>query len=353
MNPQSKYAVDTRRMMCTGKPRQGIKAWPMDRNIPGNELLGRYDLYPDPRGKEAKSDPKVDPPPTQAPQAPNEAEVQGVVLRRLSRKTNCAGADTTLDAWTQRNRDKIRDLQLRRALTGSVKRPRTRAVTENSRRNESVMISDDAALLGYLEEPPKLRRLTRKTKAPVGYIMYGPKDVHEAVQEYLQVERPTVGREREDIPQGPKTLHNQRSLDEAVMLVEQDHKGQGRISRVGENPETGAASSHAQLVPEVEYQWHSNARETPAPAMEEPASRQRSRPFRTATRKVTGSGMQYKPREDTPQGSMGPEPIEEQRREASGTKRRSQPFRKVKPRVGITFPSLGQQASRGHEPGHE
>ena len=251
MNPQSKYAVDTRRMMCTGKPRQGIKAWPMDRNIPGNELLGRYDLYPDPRGKESKSDPKFDPPPTQAPQAPNEAEVQGVVLRRLSRKTNCAGADTTLDAWTQRNRDKIRDLQLRRALTGSVKRPRTRAVTENSRRNESVMISDDAALLGYLGEPPKLRRLTRKTKAPEGYVMYGPKDVHEAVQEYLQVDPSTPVKGREVTPQGPKAMHNQRALDEAVMFVGQDNKGQGKISRVGESPETGAASSQAPLVPEV------------------------------------------------------------------------------------------------------
>ena len=28
MNPQSKYVVDTRRMMSTGRPRQGVKAWP-------------------------------------------------------------------------------------------------------------------------------------------------------------------------------------------------------------------------------------------------------------------------------------------------------------------------------------
>ena len=124
MNPQSKYAVDTRRMMCTGKPRQGIKEWPMDCNIPGKELLGRYDMYPDPRGLESKSDPTCDPPPTQAPLTPNVVEVQGVVMWRLNRKTNCAGADMNLDARTQRNKDKIRDLQLRRAITGSVKRPR-------------------------------------------------------------------------------------------------------------------------------------------------------------------------------------------------------------------------------------
>ena len=185
MNPQSKYAVDTRRMMCTGKPRQGIKAWPMDRNAPGKELLGRYDMYPDPRGKESKTDPKVDPPPTAAPHTPNVVEVQGVVFRRLSRKTNCGGADLNLDARTKKNKDKIRDLQLRRALTGSVRKPTTRAATEKVGRMASETISDDAALQRYLGEPPKLRRLTRKTKPPEGYVIYGTKDVHEAVEEHL------------------------------------------------------------------------------------------------------------------------------------------------------------------------
>ena len=52
MNPKGKYAVDTRRMMVTGKVRQGIKEWPQTKNYPNKELLGRYDLYPDPRGKE-------------------------------------------------------------------------------------------------------------------------------------------------------------------------------------------------------------------------------------------------------------------------------------------------------------
>ena len=169
MNPQSKYAVDTRRMMCTGKPRQGIKEWPMECNIPGKELLGRYDMYPDPRGLESKEDPKSDPPPTQAPHTPNVVEVQGVVMWRLNRKTNCAGADMNLDARTQRNKDKIRDLQLRRALTGSVKRPRTRTVLEVGEDRRSEPISDDAALRGYLGEPPRLNRLTRKSKAPEGF----------------------------------------------------------------------------------------------------------------------------------------------------------------------------------------
>ena len=82
MNPQSKYAVDTRRMMSTGRPRQGIKAWPLGHNTPGKELLGRYDLYLNPRGKESQSATTVEPPPTEAPTSPNVMEAQGVVLRR-------------------------------------------------------------------------------------------------------------------------------------------------------------------------------------------------------------------------------------------------------------------------------
>ena len=156
MNPQSKYAVDTRRMMRTGNPRQGIRAWPVDHNMPGKELLGRYDMYPDPRGKESQSDPKWDPPPTNAPLSPNVVEVQGVVLRRLTRKTNCGGADLNLDARTQRNKDKIRDMRLRKTLTGSVRKPNTRAVSGQVGRIASETISDDAALLGYLREPPNL-----------------------------------------------------------------------------------------------------------------------------------------------------------------------------------------------------
>ena len=126
MNPQSKYAVDTRRMMFTGRPRQGIRAWPLEHNTPGKELLGRYDMYPNPQGRESLIPPGVTTtPPTNAPATPNDLEIQGVVMRRLWTKTNCSGADVTIDIRTQNNPDKIRNLRFRKNRTGSVKKPPT------------------------------------------------------------------------------------------------------------------------------------------------------------------------------------------------------------------------------------
>ena len=140
-------------------------------------------------------------------------------------------------------------------------------------------------------------------------------------------------------------MHNQASLDEVVILIN-DAGRVGKVTREGENPETGAASSQAPLVPEVVYDWHSHARGTSNQAMEEHSSKQRSRPFRTPTRNITGSGMQYNPREITPSDNPNPELRQETRKEDNqGTKRRSQPFRKVKPKEGITFPVANQHTA--------
>ena len=189
---------------------------------PGKELLGRYDMYPNPRGRESRMDPKVDSPPTDAPLTPNVVEVQGVIMRRLNRKTNCGGADLTFDARTQRNKEKIRDLKLRRALTGSVKRPTTQASAGIGRCNASEVISDDAALRGYLQDPPNLPSLKRKTKPPEGYIRFEPKDVHETIDEFLRAQEPI--RPRGYIPLLPKVMHNQEELDEAITLTSMDIK---------------------------------------------------------------------------------------------------------------------------------
>ena len=179
--------------------------------MPGKALLGRYDRYPDPRGKESQQDPKMDPPPTNAPVAPNQVEVQRVVCRRLTRKTNCSGADLNMDARTQRNKEKIRDLRLRVALTGSAKRAPALAVTEVARCNASDIISDDAALQGYISEPPKLARLMRKSRPPEGYIRHGPKDVHEAIKEYLTPDPPGI-ESREEYSLRPKARQNQEAV---------------------------------------------------------------------------------------------------------------------------------------------
>ena len=154
--------------------------------------------------------------------------------------------------------------------------------------------------------------------------------MHEAVQEYLQVGPMAPTRDEEEHPHKPKAMHNKVSLDEAIIHVDlRDDKGLGKVRRLGETPETGAASSQAPVVPVVEFPWHSNARGT-AETAEEQATKRRSRPFRMPSRNVSGSGMHFRPgKGDPPQSSPNPEPRQEPRtREITETKRRSQPIRK-------------------------
>ena len=92
MNPKGKCAVDTRRMIVTGKVRQGVKEWPQTSNFPNKELLGRCDLYPDPRGRESQSGETgqegESPPPGNPIRYPHE----GAMNRRLNQKTHASGA---------------------------------------------------------------------------------------------------------------------------------------------------------------------------------------------------------------------------------------------------------------------
>ena len=60
-------------------------------------------------------------PPVDAPTHPGTIDVPGVVGQRLRTKTNCSGADFS-DAFTRRNKEIIRDLRLRRDLTGSTRK---------------------------------------------------------------------------------------------------------------------------------------------------------------------------------------------------------------------------------------
>ena len=89
MNPKGKYAVDTRRMIATGKVRQGVKEWPQTNNYPNKELLGRYDLYPDPKGKENSWNQGEG---VQAPPGtPNIYPQEGAACPRLVCKTSPSG----------------------------------------------------------------------------------------------------------------------------------------------------------------------------------------------------------------------------------------------------------------------
>ena len=110
-NPRSKYAVDTRRMIVTGNVRQGVTKWPQDKNLPGNELLGRYDMYPHPQGQESLTAARLEvtSPPTTAPSQPTIGQA-GFASTMLRTKINCSGADIRR---SNRVKDTIRDLRLR------------------------------------------------------------------------------------------------------------------------------------------------------------------------------------------------------------------------------------------------
>ena len=84
----------------------------------------------------------------------------------------------------------------------------------------------------YIQEAPKLRRLTGKTKPPQGFSRYVPKDVAETIADYLQVdipfrtEHPPTIQER--ATPGPsqslssKASFNQDQLDSVVLLYSTD-----------------------------------------------------------------------------------------------------------------------------------
>ena len=110
MNPLSKSAVDTRRMIATGRVRQGIREWPQNTNYPNNELLGRYDLYPKPSGKEQQSATRgeEEPPPTGPPDGQILYPQNGASGVRLNRNTNASGVpNPKAPAQTNKNKQKI------------------------------------------------------------------------------------------------------------------------------------------------------------------------------------------------------------------------------------------------------
>ena len=228
-----------------------------------------------------------------------------MVLRRLRTKTNCGGADLNLDIRTQANKDKIRDLRLRRGITGTVRKPLPPTAPEKTRGRASEVISDEAALAGFLQELPKLTRLRKKSKPPEGYVMYGPLDVHEAVAEYMQAEPRVLPAPRGQTPSLPKAMHNQAELDEAVYLYSQDPKERRLLKGLGQNdiPNSGETTRLTPHIPVEEHSWHASARRA-LPSAEE-AGKRRSKPLGTLSSTSRGSGMQYKPREEHPPG-LGP-----------------------------------------------
>ena len=111
INPTGKYAVDTRRMMVTGKARQGIREWPQTKNYPNKELLGRYDLYPDPKGKEVRRGEEQGgetPPPGNPTIYPQE----GAVVNSLRQKTTADGIPSH-EAAVQPNKTKQKHPNIR------------------------------------------------------------------------------------------------------------------------------------------------------------------------------------------------------------------------------------------------
>ena len=93
---RSKYAVDTRRMIVTDRVRQGVCEWPQSSNYPNKELLGRYDLYSQPSGRESQKAAylREELPPTDPPKCQVLYPQSSACGIRLSKKTNTSGVES-------------------------------------------------------------------------------------------------------------------------------------------------------------------------------------------------------------------------------------------------------------------
>ena len=123
MTPSSKYAVDTWRIIVTGKVRQGVQEWTQAINYPNNELLGRYDPYPKPSGKESQSASGLqeDTPPTGPPFGQILYPQNGAAGVRFTRGTSASGvSNPSAPPQPTKIKQKIRDLRLRWQPTGKL-----------------------------------------------------------------------------------------------------------------------------------------------------------------------------------------------------------------------------------------
>ena len=163
------------------------------------------------------------------------------------------------------------------------------------------------AVDSHLHEPPPLQRLRTKIKPPSGYVMYGPKDAPEAIAEYLQAEDAPVAPTRAIARPRPESLsvkarQNKQELDEAVYLYSDDPderralKGHGKLQEAGHKERAKEADS-----PVREPSWHAQARTKsthPAGEPEYKYIKKRSQLLRKVPKTSSGSGMQYRPREE-------------------------------------------------------
>ena len=199
-------------------------------------------------------------------------------------------------------------------------------------------MTDEAALASYLSEPPRLYRNRKKSKPPEGYIMYGPLDVHDAMEELVRAEPTLPMRTQVKLP--AKARRNAQELDEAVYLYSQDSKERRILKGLGQDaPMPKARATEEPHAPIVEHAWHAQARVSPA--SEGVVTKRHSQPLRTFQSKSSGSGMRYKGPEEGPAPEI-PSHTSRQPGEipsVEAVKRRSTPLRKFPPKVGSTFPS--------------
>ena len=105
----------------------------------------------------------------------------------------------------------MRNLRLRKNLTGSVKRPKTVPTEPPGSLDYSESLTLSQAVDRYLQEPPPLPRLRTKTRPPKGYARHGPKDVLETIAEYLQVEAPEAQEQHVQASTSSKAGHDQKA----------------------------------------------------------------------------------------------------------------------------------------------
>ena len=150
----------------------------------------------------------------------------------------------------------------------------------------------------YLYEPPPLQRLSTKTRPPLGYVRYGPKDAPEAIAECLQAEEAPVAPTRATTRPRPvglsvKAGQNQQELDEAVYLYSADLDERRKLKGHGQlqDSEPSGHQGHPEKAtsPVQEPTWHALARTQQIhPAQAEPSTKdkRRSQPLRKVPRRI-------------------------------------------------------------------
>ena len=131
-------------------------------NYPNKELLGRYDMYPDPRGKEDRAGEGQGglPPPGNRHIYPQE----GAIMPCLNKKTSASGVLSLGTQKTNKTKQKIRDLRRRWQQTGSLARPKVKSRPASVAHSGEISLSQ--AIEEYVNPRPRAEQANQTSQRP-------------------------------------------------------------------------------------------------------------------------------------------------------------------------------------------